>query len=98
MSIQISELVNWVIVGAIAGGFVGMLLTGRKQGYGWLKNLALGLVGGLLGGVLFIKLIDLDFGMSEIRITLQEVVAAILGTLIVWLILKLIRKKPKPSA
>ena len=35
MSIQISELINWLIVGAIAGGFVGMLLTGRKQGYGW---------------------------------------------------------------
>ncbi len=98
MSIQISELINWVIVGAIAGGFVGMLLTGRKQGYGWLKNLALGLVGGLLGGVLFVKLIDLDYGMSEIRVTLQEVVAAILGTLIIWIVLKLIRKKPAPAA
>ena len=98
MSIEISELINWVIVGAIAGGFVGMLLTGRKQGYGWLKNLALGLVGGLLGGVLFIKLIKLDFGMSTIRVTLQEVVAAILGTLIVWIALKLLRKKPTPAA
>jgi len=98
MSIQISELINWLIVGAIAGGFVGMLLTGRKQGYGWLKNLAMGLVGGLLGGVLFIKLINLDYGMSTIRVTLQEFVAAVLGTLIVWVVLKLVKKKPKPAA
>lgn len=98
MSIQISEIINWLIVGAIAGGFVGMLLTGRKQGYGWLKNLTLGLAGGLLGGILFIKLFNLDFGMSEIRITLQEVVAAVLGTLILWVVLKLTKKKPKPAA
>lgn len=98
MSIQVSEIVNWLIVGAIAGGFVGMVLTGRKQGYGWYKNLLLGLIGGLLGGVLFIKLIDLDFGMSKIGITLQELVAAILGTLILWLILKFTKKKPKPAA
>ncbi len=98
MSIQVSEIINWLIVGGIAGGFVGMILTGRKQGYGWYKNLALGLLGGLIGGILFIKLIDLDFGMSKIRITLQELVAAVLGTLIVWLILKLTKKKPKPAA
>ena len=95
MEIQITEIIRWLIVGGIAGSLVGMILTGRKQGYGWYKNLALGLIGGLIGGVLFIKLIDLDYGMSEIYVTLQDLVAAVLGTLILVLILKLTKKKPK---
>ena len=95
MSIEISEIVNWLVVGAIAGGFVGMLLTGRKAGYGWFKNLGLGLLGGLVGGILFVKLVNLDYGMSKIQITLQEVVAAVLGTLIVIVLMKLLRRKKK---
>ncbi|MHC5011234.1 MAG: GlsB/YeaQ/YmgE family stress response membrane protein [Planctomycetota bacterium] len=98
MSIELIEVINWLIVGAIAGGFVGMLLTGRKAGYGWLKNLGLGLVGGLVGGVLFVKLIDLDYGMSNIQITLQDLVAAILGTLIVIVVAKLLMRKGKKAS
>ena len=95
MEIKVAEIVNWIVVGLIAGGFVGMLLTGKRAGYGWFKNLGMGLAGGLIGGFLFIKLIKLDFGMSEIRITLQDLVAAILGTLIVLLAVKLLGKKGK---
>lgn len=101
MSIEIKEIVNWVIVGIIAGGFVGMLVTGKRGGYGWFKNLAMGLVGGLVGGFLFEKLIDLDYGMSGIRITLQDLVAAVLGTLIVLVAAKLFLKRrggKKPAA
>jgi len=99
MSIQISEIVNWVIVGVIAGGLVGMLVTGRRAGYGWFKNLGMGLLGGLIGGFLFVKVLDLDFGMSKVGITLQELVAAILGTLVVLLAAKiLLRKKGAKKA
>lgn len=100
MEIGIAEIINWLVVGLIAGGFVGMLLTGKKAGYGWFKNLGMGLAGGLIGGFLFVKLIKLDFGMSEIGITLQELVAAILGTLLVLLAFKLFGKKgkKKPAA
>ena len=95
MEIKVAEIVNWLIVGMIAGGFVGMLLTGKRAGYGWFKNLGMGLAGGLIGVFLFIKLIKLDFGMSDIKITLQDLVAAILGTLIVFLLVKVIGKKGK---
>jgi uncharacterized membrane protein YeaQ/YmgE (transglycosylase-associated protein family) len=95
MEIKVAEIVNWIIVGMIAGGFVGMLLTGKREGYGWFKNLGMGLAGGLIGGFLFIKLIKLDFGMSDVKITLQDLVAAILGTLIVFLLVKVIGKKGK---
>jgi uncharacterized membrane protein YeaQ/YmgE (transglycosylase-associated protein family) len=95
VQIEVAEIVNWIVVGLIAGGFVGMLLTGKRAGYGWFKNLGMGLAGGLIGGFLFIKLIKLDFGMSKVGITLQDLVAAILGTLIVLLVVKLIGKKGK---
>jgi uncharacterized membrane protein YeaQ/YmgE (transglycosylase-associated protein family) len=96
MEISIPEIISWVIVGSIAGGFVGSLLTGKKAGYGWFKNLGIGLIGGLIGGVLFIKLFKLDFGMSEIKVTLQDLVAAVLGALILLLALKIFGKK-KPG-
>ena len=53
----------------------------------------MGLVGGLVGGMLFIKLFNLDWGMSKISISLQQVVAAILGTVVVLIAVKLIGKK-----
>jgi uncharacterized membrane protein YeaQ/YmgE (transglycosylase-associated protein family) len=98
MNIEIAEIINWLVVGAIAGGFVGMVLTGKKAGYGWFKNLGLGLLGGLLGGILFVKLVKLDFGMSKIQVTLQDLVAAVLGTLIVILLFKIFGKKKKKPA
>jgi uncharacterized membrane protein YeaQ/YmgE (transglycosylase-associated protein family) len=98
MDIEIAEIVSWLIVGGIAGGFVGMVLTGKKSGYGWFKNLGLGLAGGLVGGVLFVKLINLDFGMSKVVITLQDVVAAVLGTLLVILVIKIFRVRKKKKA
>ena len=93
MNIEIAEIVNWIIVGVIAGGLVGALLTGKREGYGWFKNLGMGLIGGLVGGFLFIKLIKLDYGMSKVSISLQDLVATILGTLLVLLLFKLFGKK-----
>ncbi|MFV1958070.1 MAG: GlsB/YeaQ/YmgE family stress response membrane protein [Planctomycetota bacterium] len=98
MEIDLATIINWLVVGAIAGGFVGMLLTGRKGGYGWFKNLGMGLLGGVIGGFLFVKLLKLDYGLSKIVITLQDVVAAILGTLIVLLVFKLMKGKGKAAA
>lgn len=93
MNIEIAEIVNWIVVGVIAGGLVGALLTGKREGYGWFRNLGMGLIGGLVGGFLFIKVIKLDYGMSKVNISLQDLVAAILGTLIVLLLFKLFGKK-----
>ena len=98
MEISVSEIVNWILVGVIAGGLVGAILTGRKAGFGWFKNLGLGLVGGLIGGFLFVKLLKLDFGMSKITISLQDIVAAILGAFLVFLGVKIFGKKGAKKA
>jgi uncharacterized membrane protein YeaQ/YmgE (transglycosylase-associated protein family) len=83
----IAVVVTWLIVGGLAGSLAGMLVKRRKEGFGNLANLGIGLVGALIGGLLF-KLFRIDLGLlSQIRISLQEIVAALIGSLIFLAIL-----------
>ncbi len=50
------SLVGWLVVGFLAGWLAGLLTRGR--GFGCLGNVALGLVGAVIGGYLF-QLLDL---------------------------------------
>ena len=81
MPITASEIVVWLIVGALAGSFTGMLVTRSKGGFGRLGNLGIGLVGALIGGVLF-NLMQIDLGLEAISISLQDLVSAFAGALI----------------
>ena len=88
MKITLDEVVAWLIVGVVAGSLAGMLVKRRKEGFGRVWNVGIGLVGALIGGLLF-KVLRVDLGLlAEIRITLQDVVAAFLGSLmflaVVW--------------
>ena len=92
MDISLAAIISWVIVGALAGTLVGGILSGRKSGYGMWKNLGIGLIGAVIGGFVF-RLLKIDFGLGEIKITAADVIAAILGALLFLLILKLAGKK-----
>ncbi|MGA2066013.1 MAG: GlsB/YeaQ/YmgE family stress response membrane protein [Thermoguttaceae bacterium] len=97
MNIGPDEIVTWLIVGALAGSLTGMLIKGRKEGFGHLLNLAIGLVGALIGGYLF-KVLHISLGLlGQITISLQEVVAALVGSLIflgaIWLVRKKLAKR-----
>jgi uncharacterized membrane protein YeaQ/YmgE (transglycosylase-associated protein family) len=82
MNITPDELITWLIVGALAGSLAGMVVKRRKEGFGHLLNLGIGLVGALIGGLLF-KVLRVNLGvLGEIKISLQEVVAGVLGSLI----------------
>ena len=47
-------LLGWLLIGLLAGWLAGKLSHGR--GYGCLTNMALGLIGAVLGGWIFWKL------------------------------------------
>ena len=97
MDITVEQIVTWLIVGALAGYVVGRVITGKKEGYGWFTNLAVGLAGALLGGVVF-ALFKIDIG-AGIAISLNDVISAILGALVLLLILWMMKKyKKKPAA
>ncbi len=82
MHISSGEVITWLIVGALAGTLAGMLVKRRKQGFGHLVNLGVGLIGALIGGFLF-KILDIKLGvLGSITVNLQEVVAGVVGSLL----------------
>jgi uncharacterized membrane protein YeaQ/YmgE (transglycosylase-associated protein family) len=92
MDISLSDVIVWLLVGAIAGTLLGRLLRGRKEGFGTWTNIGVGLVGALVGGIVF-RVFKIDLGLGQIAITAEDLVAAILGSLLFLLVLKM-RRKP----
>jgi uncharacterized membrane protein YeaQ/YmgE (transglycosylase-associated protein family) len=93
MKINADEVITWLIVGALAGSLAGMIVKGHRAGFGRILNLAVGLIGALIGGLLF-KLLHIDLGiLGAITVTSEEVVVSFIGSLIflaaVWFIRKL---------
>jgi uncharacterized membrane protein YeaQ/YmgE (transglycosylase-associated protein family) len=73
-------IVSWIIIGLIAG-FVGSKIVDR-QGQGFWLDIALGIVGALVGGYLF----DL-FGASGVTgLNLYSILVAIAGSVVVLVI------------
>jgi len=81
MQITVSQIVVWIVVGAIAGALVGMAVKRSKAGFGRWANLGIGLVGALIGGGLF-RVFNVDLGLGALSISLQDIIAAFLGSLI----------------
>lgn len=78
----IDQFVVWIVVGLIGGALAGSLTTWSKEGYGRQKNLALGLAGAFIGGLLF-RLFGLFPNLDKYSISLRDVIAAVIGSLIV---------------
>ena len=78
----VSQLIVWAVVGLLGGSLAGLLITWDRKGFGFFRNLAVGLVGALLGGLLF-RLFGLFPGLATIAISLRDIVAALLGSMIV---------------
>ena len=98
MHIDIGHVVAWILVGGFAGSLIGRIATGRKSGYGFWKNMLLGLTGAIIGTFIF-QLLNIDFGLDNLKITFNDLVAALLGTLLVLGVLWFKnRGKPKPDA
>jgi uncharacterized membrane protein YeaQ/YmgE (transglycosylase-associated protein family) len=79
---SIDQVIVWIIVGLLGGSLAGLIINWDRKGFGLLRNLGLGLVGALLGGLLF-RLFDLWPALDKISISLRDVVAAVAGSLIV---------------
>jgi uncharacterized membrane protein YeaQ/YmgE (transglycosylase-associated protein family) len=91
MNETLVEIVVWIIIGMLAGSLTGLAVKRNKKGFGWYINLGIGMVGALIGGFLF-NLFDIDLGSANIKIELQDIVAAFVGSLIFLLVLFYARK------
>jgi uncharacterized membrane protein YeaQ/YmgE (transglycosylase-associated protein family) len=83
---SIDQLIVWIVVGLIGGGLAGLLITWDREGFGLIRNLGLGLAGAFVGGLMF-RIFGLFPGLDKIAISLRDIVAAVVGSLIVLLVL-----------
>jgi uncharacterized membrane protein YeaQ/YmgE (transglycosylase-associated protein family) len=73
-------IISWIILGLIAG-FIGSKIV-DKQGQGFWLNIALGIVGALIGGFLFNL-----FGAGGVTgLNIYSLVVATIGSIVVLLI------------
>jgi len=79
---SLAQLTVWIVMGLVGGSLAGLLITREGKGFGLVRNMALGLAGAIVGGLLF-RLLGLFAGLDAISISLRDVVAAFVGSLIV---------------
>jgi uncharacterized membrane protein YeaQ/YmgE (transglycosylase-associated protein family) len=84
-------IVSWIILGLIAG-FIGSKIVDR-QGQGFWLDIALGIVGALVGGFLF----DL-FGASGVTgLNIYSMIVAVVGSVVVLLIYNAVTGRRRAS-
>jgi uncharacterized membrane protein YeaQ/YmgE (transglycosylase-associated protein family) len=93
---SLDQLIVWIIVGLLGGSLAGLLTTWERRGFGLFRNLAVGLAGALVGGLLF-RMLGLLPGLDKVSISLRDVVAALVGSLIVLVALWLWQRSQKPQ-
>jgi len=92
MNVGLSDIIVWLVVGIIAGTLAGMVVKRSKKGFGLSANLGIGLVGALVGGFLF-RLLRLDLGLGNISVSLEDIVAAFVGSILFLVVLRWVRKR-----
>ncbi|MDX1964567.1 MAG: GlsB/YeaQ/YmgE family stress response membrane protein [Pirellulales bacterium] len=95
------KIVVWLLVGAFAGTLAGRLVTLSKEGYGHWTNFAIGIVGALVGGLIF-WLFSIDLGLGELKVTFEDLLSAFVGSLVCvfawWIYEKNASKTPTAPA
>lgn len=80
----LDQFIVWIIIGLLGGSLAGLLVTRERKGFGMMYNLGLGLAGALVGGLLF-RLLGIFPDLDRISISLRDVIAALVGSLLVLL-------------
>ncbi|MGB1285443.1 MAG: GlsB/YeaQ/YmgE family stress response membrane protein [Aggregatilineales bacterium] len=91
MTLDIGQIIVWVIIGALAGSMVGWLIRGRKKGFGTLTNIVLGMVGAVVGGFLF-ELLNVSISNEALTFSVNDLVSAVVGSLVIVGLMALIRR------
>lgn len=86
-AVSLSNILWWLIVGAIAGALAGMVMRGG--GYGIVGDIVVGLVGALVGGFLASLL---GLGTSSL---IGEIIIAFIGACVFIAILRAVAGSPR---
>ena len=97
MAVGFYNVVTWLLVGLAGGSLAALALTGRTRGFGVVRNLMLGVCGALVGGVAF-ALFNLLPNLDKISISARDLLAAFMGSLVVFFLHWLWQKfRPEPA-
>ena len=99
MHLSLGQFIVWLVVGGLAGNFAGRLVTFKKEGLGRWTNLGVGMLGALIGGLIF-NVFHIDLGLGDLKVTFEDLIAAFLGSLLlifVWWLVRMFRGKKKPQ-
>lgn len=96
MDITWAQVVVWIILGALAGSLLGRI-RGHKDGRSHFSDLLIGLVGALIGGLIF-SLFKIDLGLGDIAVSVEDLIAALLGSVLFLIILGVMKRKKAPKA
>jgi uncharacterized membrane protein YeaQ/YmgE (transglycosylase-associated protein family) len=86
MVYSLPQLIVWIIVGLAGGTLAGAIVKREAKGFGFFANLGLGLAGAVIGGVLF-HLLGLLPNLDKVSVSMRDVVAALVGSLLVLFLL-----------
>jgi len=81
MTVNWQDIIAWVIVGTLSGSLAGILVTRKREGFGHLLNLGVGMVGAVIGGVIF-NIFNIGIKLAEVSISLQDILAGFVGSLL----------------
>ena len=85
---DLTNLIVWVIVGAVAGWLASIVMK-TNQSQGLLADIVVGIIGGLIGGWL---LTALGVGGAVTGLNLGSLLTAFIGAVILLAILRLVRR------
>lgn len=83
---DITSLIIFLAIGAIAGWLAGQIIKGG--GFGLLGNIAVGVIGAVVGGFLFRALGIASFGL------LGSIITATVGAVVLLFLIGLIKRAP----
>jgi uncharacterized membrane protein YeaQ/YmgE (transglycosylase-associated protein family) len=92
----LNEIIVWVVIGLAGGTLAGLIVTRQRRGFGFLRNLGLGLAGAVIGGGVF-RIFGILPGLDRIGISLRDVVAAVAGSLLLVIVLWVWQYFQKPE-
>jgi uncharacterized membrane protein YeaQ/YmgE (transglycosylase-associated protein family) len=93
MDVTIGNVIGWLVAGILAGSLTGTVVKRSREGFGRFGNIGIGLVGALIGGSLF-QIFSVNIGnLAAISVSLQDLVAAFIGSLVFLVVVWLIRRQ-----
>ncbi|HWR23017.1 MAG TPA: GlsB/YeaQ/YmgE family stress response membrane protein [Feifaniaceae bacterium] len=81
-------ILAWIIVGALSG-WIASKITGNDAEMGAVKNIAVGIVGAFIGGLVM----NMVGGQGVTGFTLWSVIVSVIGSVILLSIVNLLRRK-----